>query len=180
MNTRHVYAVPPRLSLNQWDALRRMDAEDMRLLSERCRRPDRIPVTCARSPPHHGASRAPWSCTFSSGVIDGQPPTAGHGNDVDDQGNGTVTEHRLFQLIRQSRPIADRHSRSSFSTRTWKHSHSRSADGYAESIEGSFGRRSLRTSALTRRIRGDSQAVWRLEPRNGAVNGLTSDCDEVL
>ena len=40
--------------------------------------------------------------------IDGQPPAAGHGTDVDEQGNGTVTEHRLYQLIRQSGPIADR------------------------------------------------------------------------
>ena len=32
----------------------------------------------------------------------------GHGTDVDDQGNGTVTEQRLYQLIRQTGPIADR------------------------------------------------------------------------
>ena len=40
--------------------------------------------------------------------IDGQPPGAAHGADVDDQGNGTVTEQRLYQLIRQPKPIADR------------------------------------------------------------------------
>ena len=40
--------------------------------------------------------------------IDGQPPGAAHGLDVDEQGNGTVTEQRLYQLIRQPRPIADR------------------------------------------------------------------------
>jgi len=40
--------------------------------------------------------------------IDGRPPAADHGTDVDEQGNGTVTEHRLYQLIRQSGPIADR------------------------------------------------------------------------
>ena len=40
--------------------------------------------------------------------IDGQPPGAGHGSDVDDQGNGRVTEQRLYQLIRQAGPIADR------------------------------------------------------------------------
>src|SRR5947208_305002 len=37
-----------------------------------------------------------------------QPPAAAHGIDVDDQGNGTVTEQRLYQLIRQPKPIADR------------------------------------------------------------------------
>ena len=41
-------------------------------------------------------------------LIDGQPPGAAHGTDVDEQGNGTVTEQRLYQLIRQPQPIADR------------------------------------------------------------------------
>jgi len=41
-------------------------------------------------------------------LIDGQLPGAAHGIDVDDQGNGTVTEQRLYQLIRQPKPIADR------------------------------------------------------------------------
>jgi hypothetical protein len=41
-------------------------------------------------------------------LIDGQPPGASHGIDVDDQGIGTVTEPRLYQLIRQPKRIADR------------------------------------------------------------------------
>ena len=41
-------------------------------------------------------------------LIDGQPPGAAHGIDVDDQGNGTVNEQRLYQLIRQPKPIVDR------------------------------------------------------------------------
>ena len=40
--------------------------------------------------------------------IDGQAPGSAHGIDVDEQGQGAVTEQRLYQLIRQSRPIADR------------------------------------------------------------------------
>jgi thiol-disulfide isomerase/thioredoxin len=40
-------------------------------------------------------------------LIDGQPPGAAHGIDVDAQGNGTVTEQRLYQLIRQTKPIDD-------------------------------------------------------------------------
>jgi thiol-disulfide isomerase/thioredoxin len=40
--------------------------------------------------------------------LDGQAPGAAHGSDVDDQGNGTVSEQRLYQLIRQPQPIADR------------------------------------------------------------------------
>ena len=41
-------------------------------------------------------------------LIDGKPPGAAHGIDVDEQGNGTVTEQRLYQLIRQPKPITDR------------------------------------------------------------------------
>jgi thiol-disulfide isomerase/thioredoxin len=41
-------------------------------------------------------------------LIDGKPPGAAHGIDVDAQGNGTVGEQRLYQLIRQQQPIDDR------------------------------------------------------------------------
>jgi thiol-disulfide isomerase/thioredoxin len=41
-------------------------------------------------------------------LIDGRPPGAAHGGDVDEQGNSTVTEQRLYQLIRQPKPISDR------------------------------------------------------------------------
>ena len=40
--------------------------------------------------------------------LDGQAPGAAHGSDVDEQGNGTVSEQRLYQLIRQPGPIVDR------------------------------------------------------------------------
>jgi len=41
-------------------------------------------------------------------LVDQQPPLAAHGDDVDSQGNGTIIEQRLYQLIRQPEPIADR------------------------------------------------------------------------
>ena len=41
-------------------------------------------------------------------LLDGQPPGAAHGIDVDDRGIGTVTEPRVYQLIRQPMPISDR------------------------------------------------------------------------
>jgi thiol-disulfide isomerase/thioredoxin len=40
--------------------------------------------------------------------IDGQPPGMAHGGDVDESGNGVVAEQRLYQLIRQPKPIVDR------------------------------------------------------------------------
>ena len=51
---------------------------------------------------------APGTAVRFRVLIDGKPPGAAHGVDVDDQGNGTVTEQRLYQLIRQPKPIADR------------------------------------------------------------------------
>jgi hypothetical protein len=39
---------------------------------------------------------------------DGQAPGVAHGSDVVEQGTGTVTYQRLYQLIRQPKPIADR------------------------------------------------------------------------
>src|SRR3954447_24152221 len=41
-------------------------------------------------------------------LIDGQPPGTAHGLDLDAQGNGTASEQRMYQLIRQAQPIADR------------------------------------------------------------------------
>ena len=41
-------------------------------------------------------------------LIDGKPPGAAHGADVDADGNGTAREERLYQLIRQPGSIGDR------------------------------------------------------------------------
>jgi len=41
-------------------------------------------------------------------LVDGDPPGAAHGLDVDEQGHGTVDQQRLYQLIREQRSIADR------------------------------------------------------------------------
>jgi thiol-disulfide isomerase/thioredoxin len=41
-------------------------------------------------------------------TLDGQEPGAAHGVDVDERGEGTVAEQRLYQLIRQPGEVADR------------------------------------------------------------------------
>jgi thiol-disulfide isomerase/thioredoxin len=48
--------------------------------------------------------------------LDGQPPGAAHGVDVDDDGKGVVADQRLYQLIRQPLPVADRQFEIEFST----------------------------------------------------------------
>jgi thiol-disulfide isomerase/thioredoxin len=40
-------------------------------------------------------------------TIDGQAPGENHGVDIDAQGNGTVTEHRLYQLVRLKGAVKD-------------------------------------------------------------------------
>jgi len=40
--------------------------------------------------------------------VDGKPPGAAHGTDVDDQGNGTAARQRTYQLVRLQTQIADR------------------------------------------------------------------------
>ena len=54
-----------------------------------------------------GPSRSGGAVPFRV-TVDGQPPGVAHGVDVDESGNGTAREHRLYQLVRQPKPIVDR------------------------------------------------------------------------
>jgi len=103
---RHPYAIPARLALNEWALAGewtigkqaailngqvgriayRFHARDLHLVM---------------APPRQAGIRFRVS-------IDGQPPGPAHGLDVDEDGKGTVVEPRLYQLIRQPRPIVDR------------------------------------------------------------------------
>src|SRR5262249_30953078 len=51
--------------------------------------------------------RAPGSRVRFRVRLHGRPPGAAHGVDVDDEGNGTVSDQRLYQLIRQPGHVAD-------------------------------------------------------------------------
>ena len=62
--------------------------------------------------------------------LDGQPPGAAHGLDVDEAGNGTVVEQRLYQLIRQARPVIDRTFQIEFLDVVWRRSRLLSADSF--------------------------------------------------
>ncbi|HLM60002.1 MAG TPA: hypothetical protein VK308_04310 [Pyrinomonadaceae bacterium] len=41
-------------------------------------------------------------------TLDGMPPGIAHGIDIDEQGTGIVTEQRMYQLIRQPKPVIER------------------------------------------------------------------------
>jgi len=102
-----VYAAPARVKLNHWalsgDWTVKKDAIVLNKASGRIAyRFHARDVHLVMGPYVRGAS-----VRFRV-LIDGQPPGAAHGIDVDDQGSGTVAEQRLYQLIRQPSPIADR------------------------------------------------------------------------
>jgi thiol-disulfide isomerase/thioredoxin len=103
----HLYEVPAQLRLNNWamsgDWTIKRDAVEL------------------NTPNGHIAYRfhardlhlvmgpaAPGTSVEFRVSIDGQPPGAAHGLDVDEQGVGTASEQRLYQLIRQTGSIADR------------------------------------------------------------------------
>ena len=102
-----VYAAPARVKLNDWalsgDWTVKRDAVVLNKANGRIAyRFHARDLHLVMAPAARGAS-----VRFRV-LIDGQPPGAAHGSDVDDQGNGTVSEQRLYQLIRQPNPIADR------------------------------------------------------------------------
>jgi hypothetical protein len=103
----HVYEEPPQLDLNQWSLsgdwtvggqptelnepggriTHRFHARDVNLVM--------------------GAQGGEGSVDFEVRV-DGEPPGDARGLDVDGEGNGTVAEERLYQLVRQSGRDSDR------------------------------------------------------------------------
>jgi thiol-disulfide isomerase/thioredoxin len=102
-----VYAAPARVKLNHWalsgDWTVKKDAIVLNKASGRIAyRFHARDLHLVMGPAVRGAS-----VRFRV-LIDGQPPGAAHGIDLDDQGNGTVAEQRLYQLIRQPNPIVDR------------------------------------------------------------------------
>jgi thiol-disulfide isomerase/thioredoxin len=107
VDRRRVYAAPARMKLNDWalsgDWTVKKDAIVLNKASGRIAyRFHARDLHLVMGPAVRGAP-----VRFRV-LIDGQPPGAAHGIDVDDQGNGTVAEQRLYQLIRQPNPFADR------------------------------------------------------------------------
>jgi thiol-disulfide isomerase/thioredoxin len=106
-NKRHVYDVPARLELNHWALSGDWTAEKQVIVLNQAN--GRIAYRFHARDLHlvMGPAARGTSVRFRV-LIDGRPPGAAHGTDADDQGNGTVREQRMYQLIRQSEPIADR------------------------------------------------------------------------
>jgi thiol-disulfide isomerase/thioredoxin len=107
VETSHIYVAPERLRLNHWAlagdwTVREQDTvlnhpEGRIVYRFHARDLHLVMGPEAQRPPVRFYVR-----------IDGQPPGAAHGTDVDDEGNGTATEPRLYQLIRQPGPVSER------------------------------------------------------------------------
>jgi len=107
LGKRRAYAVPARLRLNHWALSGDWTMEKQATVLHKAN--GRIAYRFHARDLHlvMGPAARGTSVRFRV-LIDGRPPGAAHGVDVDDQGNGTVTDQRLYQLIRQPKPIADR------------------------------------------------------------------------
>jgi Thioredoxin like C-terminal domain len=104
---RQLYAAPKRFALNQWALVGEWTmGRQATVLSGPT---GRIAYRFHARDLHlvMGPPRQRGTVRFRMSM-DGQPPGPAHGLDVDDSGLGTVVEQRLYQLIRQPGPIADR------------------------------------------------------------------------
>jgi thiol-disulfide isomerase/thioredoxin len=104
---RRLYAMPGRLALNQWAlagewTVGRQAAVGNSANGRIATRFHARDVHLVMGPPRPGVS-----IRFRV-TIDGQPPGPARGGDVDESGNGTAVEQRLYQLIRQPAPVVDR------------------------------------------------------------------------
>ena len=107
LNRRRAYSAPGRLALNQWSLAGEWTIGTPATIlntasGQIAYRFHARDVHLVMGPPR-SASPVRFRVT-----IDGQPPGAARGLDVDEGGNGTASEQRLYQLIRQPKPIVDR------------------------------------------------------------------------
>ena len=106
VDRRHLYTVPERLRLNEWAMVGEWTVGRGAVALNEAN--GRIAYRFHARDLHlvmGPKARGTW-VRFRV-FLDGQPPGAAHGGDLDEQGHGTVSDQRLYQLIRQSGPIVD-------------------------------------------------------------------------
>lgn len=101
------YVIPARLTLNHWGLSGdwTVGKEAVVLHQAKGRIASRFharDLHLVMGPAARGAS-VPFRV-----LIDGRPPGTARGTDVDERGHGTLTQQRMYQLIRQPKPIGDR------------------------------------------------------------------------
>jgi thiol-disulfide isomerase/thioredoxin len=109
------YVVPDQLMLNQWALSGDWTIESGASVSNGA--DGRIAFRFHARDVHLVMGRTSPSASVPFNVlVDGQPPGDAHGLDVDEGGRGTVSEPRLYQLVRQRGSIADRTFEITFGT----------------------------------------------------------------
>ncbi len=103
---RHAYEAPTRVRLNRWALAGDWTVGHQAVTSHDAG--GRIVLRFSSRDVHlvMGAAERGGSSRFRV-LLDGRPPGSAHGLDVDAEGFGTVAEPRLYQLIRQARPIRE-------------------------------------------------------------------------
>nr|WP_242063372.1 thioredoxin family protein [Nostoc sp. FACHB-892] len=106
LNKPHLYTVPAQLKLNQWALSGDWTIGKQAIVLNKSG--GRIAYRFHARDLHlvMGPSEPGTSVRFRV-LVDGQPVVAAHGLDVDVRGEGTATEQRLYQLVRQPKPITD-------------------------------------------------------------------------
>jgi hypothetical protein len=107
LDTPHRYAAPAQLRLNHWALSGGWTVKRQAIVLNE---PDGQIAYRFQARDLHlvMAPPAPGTPVRFRVLLDGQPPAAAHGTDVDDQGNGTLAEPRLYQLIRQPGSVTER------------------------------------------------------------------------
>jgi thiol-disulfide isomerase/thioredoxin len=103
----HRYEAPPRLALNEWAPSGVWTVGDEAVLLNEA---DGGIASCfhARDLNLVMGPATPGEDVRFRVLVDGHPPGDAHGADVDGEGYGTVSEQRMYQLIRQPDQIDDR------------------------------------------------------------------------
>jgi thiol-disulfide isomerase/thioredoxin len=104
---RRAYVIPARLELNHWGLSGDWTVQREAVVLNQAK--GRIAYHFHARDLHlvMGPAARGLSLPFRV-LIDGRPPGAAHGTDVDERGHGTLTKQRMYQLIRQPKPIGDR------------------------------------------------------------------------
>jgi thiol-disulfide isomerase/thioredoxin len=101
------YTVPTRLALNQWGLSGNWTVKGKPVVLNEASgrivyRFHARDVNLIMGPP---LGAQPVRFTVK---VDGKPPGAAHGTDIDDRGNGTAARQRTYQLVREQKSITDR------------------------------------------------------------------------
>ena len=100
------YLLPSKYALNHWALDGRWTVEPQRSVSLSPRA--KIAFRFRARDLHLVLGSATGKPVRYRVLIDGRPPQADHGMDIDSAGNGKVTGQRLYQLIRQKDPSRER------------------------------------------------------------------------